>query len=77
MTTFKCKHLIIDAGHISIESDLADKDAVKTVTLKRNQQYNEEDHRQLESLMYDRFMLKLKDAQVCQSFSTCSSHIHH
>lgn len=54
----------MDAGHISIESDLVDKKAVQTVYQKRNQKYNEEDYRELESLMYDKMSLKLQDAQV-------------
>lgn len=64
ITTPNCKHLVIDAGHISIESDLVDKSAVQWVQLKRNQQYNDEDYRQLESLMYDKLTLRLEDAQV-------------
>ncbi|KAG7450519.1 vacuolar protein sorting-associated protein 13 [Guyanagaster necrorhizus] len=63
VTTKSCKHLLIDAGHIAIESDLADKEAIRVVHLKRNQQYSDEDHKRLESLMYDKVSLKLKDAQ--------------
>ena len=60
--------MIIDAGHISIESDLADKKAVQAIYQKRNQQYNEEDYQHLESLMYDKMSLKLQDAQVIPLF---------
>ncbi|KAF5314046.1 hypothetical protein D9611_006808 [Ephemerocybe angulata] len=63
ITTKECSHLILDAGHISIESDLADKTAVHSIYQKRNQQYDEEDYRRLESLMYDKMSLKLQDAQ--------------
>ncbi|KAJ6610914.1 vacuolar protein sorting-associated protein 13 [Mycena sp. CBHHK59/15] len=63
VTTHKCKHLIIDAGHIAIESDLADKDAIRAIHLKRNKQYSEEDYKQLESLMYDRVSIRLEAAQ--------------
>ncbi|RDB28887.1 Vacuolar protein sorting-associated protein 13 [Hypsizygus marmoreus] len=63
VSTHDCTHLIIDAGHISIESDLADKGAIRTIHLKRNQQYNEEDYKYLESLMYDKVLLKLDAAQ--------------
>lgn len=45
-----------------------DKSKVQWVQLKRNQQYNEEDYRQLESLMYDKLSLRLEDAQVTSSF---------
>ncbi|KAI0275069.1 vacuolar protein sorting-associated protein 13 [Gloeopeniophorella convolvens] len=55
--------LLIDAGHISIESDLASKDAIRQVHLKRAQQYTEDDYKRLESLMYDKLNLRLKDAQ--------------
>ncbi|KAK0233092.1 hypothetical protein IW262DRAFT_1304036 [Armillaria fumosa] len=63
VTSKYCKHLLIDAGHMAIESDLADKDAIRAVHLKRNQQYSDEDHKRLEGLMYDKVSLKLKDAQ--------------
>jgi len=64
VTTKDCKHLVVDAGHISIESDLADKEAVREIHLKRNQQYSNDDYKRLESLMYDRMSLKLEAAQV-------------
>ncbi|KAJ7181657.1 vacuolar protein sorting-associated protein 13 [Mycena crocata] len=63
VTTHKCKHLIIDAGHIAIESDLADKDAIRAIHKKRNQQYSDEDYKQLESLMYDKVSIRLEAAQ--------------
>lgn len=64
VTTNFCKHLIVDAGHIAIESDLASKEAIRIIHQKRNQKYNEEDYKQLESLMYDKLSLRLQDAQV-------------
>lgn len=64
ITTNSCIHLIIDAGHIAVESDLVDKEAIRTVQMKRSQQYSEDDYRQLESLMYDKMFLRLEDAQV-------------
>jgi len=64
ITTTKGKHLLIDAGHIAIESNLADKQVLKEIHLKRNQKYSEEDYRRLESLMYDKFFLRLESAQV-------------
>ncbi|KXN90021.1 Vacuolar protein sorting-associated protein 13 [Leucoagaricus sp. SymC.cos] len=73
ITTNHCKHLVIDAGHVSVESDLVDKEAIRTVQSKRNQQYNEEDYRRLESLMYDKLSLRLEDAQfiIGDSLSDC------
>ncbi|KAF8846387.1 vacuolar protein sorting-associated protein 13 [Paxillus ammoniavirescens] len=63
ITSFDGGHLIIDAGHISVESDLADKTAMRELQAKKNQQYSEEDYRRLESLMYDKMLLKLEAAQ--------------
>ena len=57
-------HLVIDAGHISIESKLADKKAVQEINAKRKQQYSEADYRRLESMMYDTLSVRLQDAQV-------------
>ena len=48
---------------------MADKKAVQTIYQKRNQKYNDEDYRELESLMYDKMSLKLQDAQVHTSSS--------
>jgi vacuolar protein sorting-associated protein 13A/C len=64
VTSYRCKHFIIDAGHIAIESDLASKEAIHTIHQKRNQKYTEKDYKQLESLMYDKLSLRLQDAQV-------------
>lgn len=47
-----------------MESDLADKDAMRELQAKKHQQYSEADYRRLESLMYDKVMLKLEAAQV-------------
>ncbi|KAI2611442.1 vacuolar protein sorting-associated protein 13 [Hypoxylon fragiforme] len=56
--------LILDAGHISVNSELIDKRTLKQVQEKHNQKYSEEDFKQLESLMYDRFLVKLTSTQV-------------
>ncbi|KAF7339474.1 hypothetical protein MSAN_02161700 [Mycena sanguinolenta] len=73
VTTHNCKHLIIDAGHIAIESNLADKDSIRSIHLKRNKQYSDEDYKQLESLMYDKFSLRLEAAQFIlgNDFQSC------
>lgn len=47
-----------------MESDLADKDAMRELQAKKNEQYSEADYRRLESLMYDKVKLKLEAAQV-------------
>ncbi|KAK8078326.1 Vacuolar protein sorting-associated protein 13 [Apiospora saccharicola] len=56
--------LILDAGHISVSSELVDKDTLKQIQDKQNQQYSDEDFKQLESLMYDRFVVKLTSTQL-------------
>ena len=64
VTTHSCPHLIVDAGHIAVESKLADKNEILSVQRKRQQTYSEEDYQNLESLMYDTFLLRLEAAQV-------------
>ncbi|KAI0121317.1 hypothetical protein BJ170DRAFT_141833 [Xylariales sp. AK1849] len=56
--------LILDAGHISVNSELVDKDTLKQVQDKQHQTYSDEDFKKLESLMYDRFVVKLTSTQV-------------
>nr|GFD56427.1 hypothetical protein [Tanacetum cinerariifolium] len=55
--------LILDAGHASVTSELIDKDTLRDIQSKQQQQYTEEDFRQLENLMYDKFTLKLQSTQ--------------
>ncbi|KAI8995643.1 vacuolar protein sorting-associated protein 13 [Trametes punicea] len=63
VTTTKAKHLVVDAGHISIGSALASKEAIQEIHAKRKQQYTEEDYKRLESMMYDRLTVRLEAAQ--------------
>ncbi|KAK2755982.1 hypothetical protein FQN54_005779 [Arachnomyces sp. PD_36] len=56
--------LILDAGHVSVSSELVDNKAMKDIHSKQKRQYNEEDYKQLEYLMYDKFLLKLDSTQV-------------
>ncbi|KAK3689238.1 hypothetical protein B0T22DRAFT_461182 [Podospora appendiculata] len=56
--------LIVDAGHISVNSELVDQDTMKEIQSKQNQTYTAEDLKRLESLMYDRFLVKLTSTQV-------------
>ncbi|CAJ2510603.1 Uu.00g062280.m01.CDS01 [Anthostomella pinea] len=62
--TEKSTCLILDAGHISVNSELVDKGTLKQVQEKQRQKYSDEDFKQLESLMYDRFLVKLTSTQV-------------
>ena len=56
--------LILDAGHASVRSDLIDKATIEDIQNKQKQQYTDKDLKQLESLMYDKFQLKLEATQV-------------
>jgi len=56
--------MILDAGHVSLTSELVDKETMRDIHSKQKQKYTEEDFRQLESLMYDKFHLKLDSTQV-------------
>jgi vacuolar protein sorting-associated protein 13A/C len=56
--------LIIDAGHVGVTSELVDKDTLQEIQSKQRQTYSEEDYKRLESLMYDKFLLKLSSTQV-------------
>ncbi|CZR58169.1 related to vacuolar protein sorting-associated protein VPS13 [Phialocephala subalpina] len=56
--------LIVDAGHISVNSQLVDRDTMEQVQAKQKQTYTDEDYKRLESLMYDKFQVKLTSTQV-------------
>lgn len=64
VTTKSTICLILDAGHASVRSDLIDKKTIEDVQSKHQQQYTEKDYQQLESLMYDKFVLKLESTQL-------------
>lgn len=56
--------MILDAGHISVNSELVDQDTMKEVQSKHRASYTEEDFKRLESLMYDKFLVKLSSTQL-------------
>ena len=56
--------LILDAGHVGLNSELVDKATMQDVQSKQTKKYSDEDYRQLEGLMYDKFLLKLSSTQV-------------
>ncbi|KAK6371770.1 Vacuolar protein sorting-associated protein 13 [Exophiala oligosperma] len=56
--------MILDAGHVSLNSELVDKDTMNEIRSKQKQKYTERDFKQLEGLMYDKFHLKLESTQV-------------
>jgi vacuolar protein sorting-associated protein 13A/C len=62
--TEKSTCMILDAGHISVNSELVDDATMKEVQSKQSQAYTDKDFRKLESLMYDRFLVKLSSTQL-------------
>ncbi|CAD6910326.1 unnamed protein product [Tilletia controversa] len=64
ITSQRCQHIVLDAGHIAVRSVIADQSQINTVKSKHNQHYTDEDYRQLEDLMYDRLFVKLESAQL-------------
>lgn len=56
--------MILDAGHVSLNSELVDKETMNEIQSKQKKQYGEEDFKQLEGLMYDKFNLKLDSTQL-------------
>ncbi|ORY58482.1 uncharacterized protein BCR38DRAFT_489400 [Pseudomassariella vexata] len=62
ISTERSTCLILDAGHISVNSELVDKGTLKQIQDK--QSVSNEDIEQLESLMYDRFLVKLTSTQL-------------
>lgn len=64
VTKARCQHIVLDAGHISVESELVDKADVENIRTKQKEQYSEADFERLESLMYDRYHIKLEAAQL-------------
>lgn len=56
--------MILDAGHVSVKSQLVDKDTMRDVQSKQKKQYTEEDYKQLEGLMYDKLLLNLTSTQI-------------
>ncbi|KAI8444462.1 hypothetical protein BY996DRAFT_8496058, partial [Phakopsora pachyrhizi] len=54
----------VDAGHISISSNLATMESYEAIKAKQNSNNTDEDHAQIESMMYDCFNIELKDTQI-------------
>lgn len=64
ITTEDSTCLIVDAGHIHVNSELVHKDTMKEIQSKQRQSYSDEDFKRLESAMYDKFLVKLTSTQV-------------
>ena len=46
-----------------VESTLANKELIREIEKKRNNTYSDDDYKQLESMMYDRLLVRLESAQ--------------
>ncbi|KAE8217316.1 hypothetical protein CF326_g9483 [Tilletia indica] len=64
VTSQKCQHLVLDAGHIAVRSVLADQSQLNTVKSKQNQHYTEEDYRSWRILCTTGCSSKLESAQL-------------
>ncbi|EGW35577.1 uncharacterized protein SPAPADRAFT_131526 [Spathaspora passalidarum NRRL Y-27907] len=60
-SSFKSPVAILDAGHISVVSDLVDPETIQEI--KGKQSYTADDWKKLQDLMYDQFKLTLEDSQ--------------
>lgn len=64
ITTEDATCLIVDAGHIHVQSELVDRSTYKEMKSKQQQLDSAADLKRLESAMYDRFLVKLTSTQV-------------
>lgn len=55
---------ILDAGHISIISDIISADKYQEIKNERKDSYTENDWKKLNTYMYDKYNLSLQDAQI-------------
>lgn len=55
---------ILDAGHISIVSDIISADKYQEIKNERKDTYTENDWKKLNTYMYDKYNLALQDAQI-------------
>jgi len=68
--------LILDAGHISVNSELVDKETMRDIQSKQSQSYSDDDFKRLEGLMYDKFVLELTATQVLIGPSISETRAH-
>lgn len=61
--------IVLDAGHINVESQLAPPDALNALKSKAKEDYNAEDDIQLQSLMYDKFTVQLTQTKALIGYS--------
>ncbi|KAI7863658.1 hypothetical protein BDF14DRAFT_1733660 [Spinellus fusiger] len=56
--------IVIDAGHINIESNLVSPDTFNQMKSKKSTEYTTEDYVQLRSFMYDKFTIQLTQTKI-------------
>lgn len=59
-----CRGIVVDAGHINVESNLAPPEIVQQMKSKRSMDYTSDDFARLRSLMYDRFDVHLTQTKI-------------
>ncbi|CAG8475084.1 9038_t:CDS:10, partial [Acaulospora morrowiae] len=69
--------VVLDSGHISVESKLVKKAVISEIQSKTSSSYDEGDFKLLKSLMYDKFSVQLSSTQllVGQSVERCLAQI--
>ncbi|KAG0185188.1 hypothetical protein DFQ28_009826 [Apophysomyces sp. BC1034] len=70
--------MVIDAGHINVDSDLANQELVNEFKAKGDEKYENEDYEKLESLMYDKFNVHLSQTKVLigSNVKDCLAQLH-
>lgn len=76
ITTENSTCLLVDAGHIHVNSELVDHSTMKEIQSKQRQSYDEDDLKRLESIMYDKFIVKLTSTQVLIGSSIAETKAH-
>ncbi|OAD68026.1 hypothetical protein PHYBLDRAFT_57710 [Phycomyces blakesleeanus NRRL 1555(-)] len=72
-----CRGIVVDAGHINIESNLAPAGAFNEMKSKKSAEYTTEDYVQLRSFMYDKFTIQLTQTKILvgDSVDTCLAQV--
>jgi len=76
-TTRNALVLVLDAGHINVESELVPISTIDEIRGKEKRSYTDEDWSRLQSLMYDKFTVRLSSTQLLigQSVEACLNQI--
>ncbi|KAI9253785.1 hypothetical protein BDA99DRAFT_443164 [Phascolomyces articulosus] len=76
-TVVKSRGIVIDAGHINVESDLAPPEIVQQIKSKRATDYTSDDYVRLRSLMYDKFAVHLTQTKILigESVDVCMDQV--